>query len=267
MDIGLDFVSGLLNFLKGRWTLAVLFPAGSPPQGRATDAVGKLARHFARIGFTQVAEFEPLCQYWFVEASGRSQRKSKEEVAAISVAFPRKQMPLEGLDKELHEVCRSASIDNSAEEFSIPKLERIRSLLAKGADLERSSALHVCAAAGDAESARELLERGAGVNLRDRHCSTPLHVAASLCGKRGMLGVVSLLLSYGAYLDAINQEGMTPLECARGARRQAMDFRKMKGVSKKGNGHLRQYEHCIMLLSSFVQQPERNSKGRVTEPC
>lgn len=265
-DIGLDFVEGLLHWLSGRWVLAVILPAGSPPRDRAADAVSKLARHFARLGFQQVGRYKPHLSYWFLEGPLKwpCSRMSKAEAANVEVVVAEKQMPMEQVDRELHDACVGTEDGASTLERIPPTPLQIRELVERGADPSRAQALQVCAANVDVGTARALLDLGAAVNAQDSRGNSALHVAANQCAKHGMLAVVSLLLAQGARLEARDEEGRTPLECAKDARREAVVFQKKTGVSiRKRRSLLVPYDRCISLLSCFVQQPEREKCRRV----
>lgn len=87
----------------------------------------------------------------------------------------------------------------------------VRALLDAGAnfelyDDERRTALHFAALNRPAALAL-LLARGASVNARAKHDSTPLHEAA----KGGFTTCARLLLDAGAAVDARTQDGQTPL--------------------------------------------------------
>jgi ankyrin repeat protein len=76
-----------------------------------------------------------------------------------------------------------------------------------GLDRVGRSALHHAALRGDPDTARELLDRGADVDLRDVEGFTSLHLAA-----QGFhLHVARLLIAHGADVDARNKFGNTPL--------------------------------------------------------
>jgi len=272
-DIGLDFVHGLMKWLSGRWLVAVLFPAGSPPFGKAVDASSKLSRHFARIGFRQVGRYEPSLRYWCLDAQTFSTLPipfvSKAETVLLEVAFPRKAQPMSLVDQRLHDICVGSP--DVGVQRAAPTPAEIRALIEEGGHPDRAQALLVCAAHMDVEAAQTLLEVGAAVNNDDKHGNTPLHLAASHCAKHGSLAMVSLLLAHGARLDHRNADGSIPLECAKEARRSAVGFRKMKGYSIRkgpygsalhGDPHFMAYDRCIALLSNFVQQPEREKRAR-----
>jgi ankyrin repeat protein len=72
------------------------------------------------------------------------------------------------------------------------------------------TALHIAADAGCVKMAKELLEAGADVQVRDTWEETPLHFAA----RKGSFEMCELLLAKGAELDAINSDGVTPLVAA-----------------------------------------------------
>jgi hypothetical protein len=63
---------------------------------------------------------------------------------------------------------------------------------------------------GELMKVKKYLERGLGVEVRDEHGNTPLHVAAS----RGHLHIAKLLIEGGADVNARSKEGRTPLHLA-----------------------------------------------------
>ncbi|MHB9148025.1 MAG: ankyrin repeat domain-containing protein [Candidatus Amoebophilus sp.] len=63
---------------------------------------------------------------------------------------------------------------------------------------------------GNIEIAKELLTRGANINLADSKCQLPLHTAA----KRGDLQIFNLLIAYGADKNALDYNGNTLLHTA-----------------------------------------------------
>ncbi|QOJ78899.1 ankyrin repeat domain-containing protein [Infirmifilum lucidum] len=67
------------------------------------------------------------------------------------------------------------------------------------------------AARGDYGKVKELLDRGADVNTRDKYGWTPLHYAAD----GGHLEVARLLLDRGADVNTRDNDGRTPLDLAR----------------------------------------------------
>uniref|UniRef100_A0A8D0EMV1 Ankyrin repeat and SOCS box containing 10 n=1 Tax=Strix occidentalis caurina TaxID=311401 RepID=A0A8D0EMV1_STROC len=115
----------------------------------------------------------------------------------------------------LHEACAAASTDC------------VRLLLSFGADPEAVSEdgykpLHLCKSPDSFECVQQLLQHGASVNSRtEEEDDTALHVAA----RHGLTEHVQLLLRYGAELEAMNEEGQTPLNaaCAQPHQPQDMD--------------------------------------------
>jgi cytohesin len=91
-------------------------------------------------------------------------------------------------------------------------IERVRSLISKGADVNEKgprgkTALHCASEKGHAEVARLLIGKGAYVNAIYRPVGTPLHYAAMTGDKK----TIELLLSKGADINAKNRRGRTPL--------------------------------------------------------
>lgn len=95
----------------------------------------------------------------------------------------------------------------------------VRYLVERGADPSSPSRnsfkvtpLHSAVAdGGHAQIARDLIEAGADVNVRQRHGWTPLHGAA----EGGDRATVELLLARGADASAANDDGKTALDVAR----------------------------------------------------
>ena len=75
---------------------------------------------------------------------------------------------------------------------------------------ELDKRLLAAAEKGDIEEVRNLLDRGAEVDSRNRGGETPLHKAA----KNGHIEVARLLLDRGARIDAVDGFKMTPLHWA-----------------------------------------------------
>ncbi len=73
------------------------------------------------------------------------------------------------------------------------------------------TALQRAALCGDLQSARQLLNAGAALNVGDRNGLTALHLAAQY----GHAAMIELLLDYGADINARTyQRGLTPLHWA-----------------------------------------------------
>lgn len=96
-------------------------------------------------------------------------------------------------------------------------LDQTRTLLARGADVERTDAggntsLIIAAASGHTEVVRLLLAHGARVDARGRIGNTALLCAA----QEGHAETAALLLAAGADAAAANTYGSTPLQSAVG---------------------------------------------------
>jgi ankyrin repeat protein len=92
-------------------------------------------------------------------------------------------------------------------------IETARKLIDSGSDLnakvcgEGETALTESIAEGQSVIARELIRKGANVNLADNKHSSPLMYAAFNCDE----GTVSLLLKYRAIVNAIDSDGSSAL--------------------------------------------------------
>jgi hypothetical protein len=107
------------------------------------------------------------------------------------------------IDEELIKAVRSRDI------------KRVKELLEKGAnpnakDKNELTPLHHVAEVGSLDIAMLLINKGANVNAKSFTGHTPLHVAAN----SGNLPVVELLLESGADPNAINRYGKTPAKLA-----------------------------------------------------
>jgi len=115
------------------------------------------------------------------------------------------------------------------------KLETIRSLIKKGADVNAAAAntgytpLHWAVQLNRIEAVGILLEVGADIDGRDADYCTPLHTACRY-SDLGRANLVRLLLERGADAGARRHDGKTPLEVALGlpegneAREQIIDW-------------------------------------------
>ncbi|KAL0030430.1 hypothetical protein WJX79_004560 [Trebouxia sp. C0005] len=88
----------------------------------------------------------------------------------------------------------------------------VRGLVAAGADVNNSMALHNAVAAEQEACIIFLAGEGADVNGQDHKGSTPLHIAAC----EGKLVYVQLLISLGASCASKDHMGYTPLDCSGG---------------------------------------------------
>lgn len=79
-------------------------------------------------------------------------------------------------------------------------------------DSQDNTVMHMAAMAGELETIRKLINRGARINITNKFGQTPLHLAAM----DNHSAVVRLLLQAGADVGAQDNEGRTPLHYAAG---------------------------------------------------
>ncbi|KAK3947434.1 ankyrin [Pseudoneurospora amorphoporcata] len=94
--------------------------------------------------------------------------------------------------------------------IDIPALLNTRDLI------EQRTPAHYAALLGDRHSLKLLVDKGADVEVADKHGNTVLHIAA----QKGWADVVKLLLENGAKIDERDREGYTPLHLAAAHGRQ-----------------------------------------------
>jgi ankyrin repeat protein len=71
--------------------------------------------------------------------------------------------------------------------------------------------LHFATQEGHTEIAKLLIEKGAGVNAKDKYNeNTPLHMAV----QEGYTEIAKLLIEKGADVNTLNKDGNTPLHIA-----------------------------------------------------
>ena len=94
-------------------------------------------------------------------------------------------------------------------------LELVRSLIARGADVETqdssgNTALHLAASLGDGDMVEILIRQGANVNAVNGESLTPLHLAIKL----GWPSIAGALIEEGADITTPDGSGRSPLQLA-----------------------------------------------------
>jgi ankyrin repeat protein len=94
--------------------------------------------------------------------------------------------------------------------------EKIKELIEKGADVnigddQGKRALHYAALFGKTKTVKVLIEKGADINATDNSMYVPLHLAC-LTGKKG---AVKELIKAGCHVNAVDKFGFSPLYYAR----------------------------------------------------
>lgn len=148
-DLGLKLFESLLEYTAGLWSIAFIQPAPirfeHHPSSSFSEAVTKLSQYFARLGFTQCSDNPASNQngFWCLEASTYipSQILTKEQSKLITVTLPLPHHPVvEELDKEV--VRLIVEFDASEGHQLVEFTSQVRELVAQGADLTASFALH-----------------------------------------------------------------------------------------------------------------------------
>ena len=129
---------------------------------------------------------------------------------------------------------QTAEEDNTAliRAACLGKTEVVRQLLDRGADIEAKdkdgeTALIRAACLGEAEVVKLLIERDANIEAKGRHGYTALMVSAI----NGRIGIIKILLAAGANMGAKNENGETALILAeRQGQDQVSDLLRVTGV-------------------------------------
>jgi len=106
-----------------------------------------------------------------------------------------------------------ASITDGNEATAIDLINRGIALNTQ--DSNGQTPLHFCALYNNYNIAKAIAEKGADVNLKDKHGNNPLWTAVFNGQKSKDYGIVRLLLRYGADTHSINNVNKTPLDFAR----------------------------------------------------
>ena len=208
------------------WSLAALrpFPLTSEEGngGAAAWDLDRLRRYFARAGFwapAGVASAQSLHGFWF---SVRETREKLTIEQANALVLPPNtaaaaRMALSDADKELK---RKFDVVDDAGRFNNagpPSENEVRALLARGADLARTHALHHCASMEWKLPVFEMFIRlGADVNNQNGKGETPLHIlAVRAIGSREektneIIRIVRRLVEVGANRTLLDEKGQSP---------------------------------------------------------
>ena len=205
------------------------------------------------------------------------------ETAGIIVLSPSEPLVKAAMDNDLEAVKRLLLYEGAdvnvldgtygtsalAHAFRNGNREMMRELLWRGARVNvrltyKQTALMHLSGETSVEAVRDLLEAGAKVNVKDEEENTPLVVAAG----RGRAEAVGLLLKYGAKLNAQNKEGRTALmnaaaagnaEAVRLLLQAGADYTRRDAEGHTALWHARdnESEEAAALLLSYGAQDER----------
>jgi hypothetical protein len=219
-DLGLVMLQALFHNLVKHFTLAALFPAPWDTDDRDRDEsdplrtkkVVKIARHFARVGFAPIG----TSGYMFVEQSQIPRDiLPKEATSQLEIYEPPAKRELSVLDQELIE--------------SICDLEKVKDLVAKGADPKHAEALHhACFRQAGLPTLQYLISQGCHVNDRDVIHQTPLMLAAFRCDADTVCNLISL----GADPRCVDGQGETALDAFHDKQQSIRDYRVCFGLDR-----------------------------------
>jgi hypothetical protein len=223
-DLAADALMQFLTLpeLAGRWAIAVYIAKGRGVEDFAA-AQAEDARPFIRAGFSQVTLSQ--AKGWLYVTRDKLGLRSREEAAGTTLEgnIAGGSPAPSGLDKQLLEQLMRSGRGQDA-------MPAVRALVARGASVTQSHALHCCAANGGrmVTLLPELLQLGGDVNGRDRENLTPLMLAAQKVAQAEGAPdttMLALMFASGADKELTDGEGKTALGHLRAVTRGLNDFR------------------------------------------
>lgn len=152
----------------------------------------------------------------------------------------------------------STALDRAARAGS---LESLKLLLEAGARVDtapgKDGVLHMAAAAANPEILGILLKRGVDPNTRGRYGMTPLHAlvaSAFNSNDPNRIACARMLISFGAELDATDQNGRTPAMMAQAMRAEALADALMSPSARKSSAS-RTPPPAAPLMTGYAPHP------------
>ena len=268
-EVGLLMLQALLrdSALERLWTFAAIMPSPlnldydeiCPPEHAVPreEAVIKLSRYYARLGFQQDPKTK---DYWFLHADTflNDALMSVEDSRLVPVAVHHPPAKPEGVDKEMIK----ALLSSGANETEADLLVRLQPLVAAGADVNRARALHYSCANRKRHLIFPLVSfLGADVNLQDDAGNTPLIMA---CTRDVDEELILLLLALGADKSICNKEGNSPYDTLVAGWEDVRDF--MRAFDVLDSPAHEKTKEQIMRLKKILKQSSKRKATEVVQP-
>ena len=210
------------------WTLAVYIPEsrGRPEGETVLEAWQRDAESFFRAGFVQAVDVKEYHVVPFLYATHAMLTGPLRAPDAMQVEG--RTPSLVGEPTALDEQLRRVMLD----QVNLPK---VKELVAQGASITRSGALHICCFnyATHAGLIRPLLELcPEAINATDTQNNTPLMVAAAVPCSQAQVQCLRELLELGADKYLKNPAGDTALDILRQGFQGLADFRAAFGMEE-----------------------------------
>lgn len=223
-DLSLHMINAVLSHLSVIVSLATLCPFSLNRRDESLDETArasafnaantKLARHFARLSFAQLANTTPESKVWFLEVGrGAVPVAARGTTDQLSVHQAAPKPTRTGANLKLFELLGTETPTSAA----LTKLVK-----EEGANVDVATAMHRAATTRRVDLLKLLRNLGGNVNHRDVLGNTPLHVACSL-GEEGV-AVACELERLGADIDVRNNRGQTPADARAEAKQNMSDF-------------------------------------------
>ena len=251
MDLGINFIHEVLNFVKNDVGVCVLNPStisehacrykpswsdlmltatdDRTKQSMRRSFIVKLRRQLYRIGFRVIKDNPNHVDQWYLKMDAyksnqniRESWLSKDDVKDVQIAMPSERYVKSESDKILLSLIQGLTeLDNHMKD-AINLLERA------GASLIGINALHIAVASKKREAFLEYLisEKNVPVDARDDDGNTPLHVAAVMDNVVG----TRFLISKGADKNAVNDNDQTPMQAIEEMEMNLRDFQNVMGI-------------------------------------
>jgi hypothetical protein len=249
-ELGLHFLKGMMDALKGTWSIAIMFPApvrhAKGGNDSFQDVVNKMSKYFARLSYRQVYgdRKHPLNKYWIVEASKYTgEILSKDSVADLVVRSPKREAPSK-VDKDL--INAVVEFTEGGDGLSILR-DKLVEGISRGGNVNRAHCIIYAAANRKIRAIPLLINKfGAQIDYPDSATNglTALMVAAS----QHNYDVVYTLLRLGANPKLKNNAGEDALCILKKELKGFKAYCRSVGVDPNDKYLKRRVKRCIALL-------------------